>query len=247
MIYAETSKQWKLVWAEEFNKGLNKRYWTKCKKNGADWGNYMSDYKNCVVVKNGNLHLNGFVNEKNGKKLDPKGGKFITGGIWSKDKFSFKYGKVEIRAKFSSATGCWPALWMLGAKNKWPENGEIDLMEHLNFDNHVYQTVHSKFTLGKNAASGPPKSKTSPIKRDEYNTYGLIWDKNNVTLTVNGKNTFTYPRKPELGKEQFPFEQPFYFVLSMQIEGSWVGKATKPEQYPSTMQVDYIRVYKTKK
>ncbi|MFC4995794.1 hypothetical protein [Rubritalea tangerina] len=39
-----------------------------------------------------------------------------------------------------------PALWMLGEKGQWPNNGEIDLMEHLNFDDKVYQTLHSHFT-----------------------------------------------------------------------------------------------------
>lgn len=84
--------------------------------------------------------LIGIVNDDRAKDPVP----YLTGGVHSKGKFDFHFGKVQIRARFKSAQGAWPALWMLGSKGRWPGNGEIDLMEHLNFDEHVYQTVHSK-------------------------------------------------------------------------------------------------------
>lgn len=35
-----------------------------------------------------------------------------------------------------------------------------------------------------------------------------------------GKPNFTYPRVPEKGEKQWPFNRPFYFALSMQINNN---------------------------
>ena len=121
--------------------------------------------------------------------------------------------------------------------------GEIDLMEHLNHDTFVHQTVHSHYTVNLDKTNKPKKSKTSKIKRDDWNTYGAEWDKDKIVFTVNGKPTHTYPRIPAKGEAQYPFTAPFYFILSMQIEGKWVGQPD-PKQYPAWMDIDWVRVYK---
>jgi len=46
--------------------------------------------------------------------------------------FSFKYGRVEARAKLPAGDWLWPAIWMLPTASKygnWPRSGEIDIME----------------------------------------------------------------------------------------------------------------------
>ena len=46
--------------------------------------------------------------------------------------FSFRYGRVEVRAKIPSGDWLWPAIWMLPTHNPygtWPASGEIDIME----------------------------------------------------------------------------------------------------------------------
>ena len=44
------------------------------------------------------------------------------------------------------------------AEIKWPEGGEIDIMEHLNHDTIAYQTIHTYYThvlkKDKNRAQG---------------------------------------------------------------------------------------------
>lgn len=232
----------KLLWAEEFNykkSTPNPRFWSRCERGGADWHNYMSDDPRLVQVKDGKLVLWGVENPDQEKDQVP----YLTGGITTKDKFAFKYGKIEIRAKVDSAQGCWPALWLLGVTGQWPANGEIDLMEHLNFDKFVHQTVHSDYTWNIDKTNTPKRSTTAAIDPAVFNTYGAEWDEQSITFTVNGKPTFTYPKVPEKGEKQYPFVQPFYIILSMQIEGAWVGKA-EPSQYPTKMEVDWVRVYR---
>lgn len=170
---------------------------------------------------------------------------YHTGGIFSKGKFAFQYGKLEIRAKLGTAQGAWPAMWMLGANEKhgpYPRNGEIDIMEHLNQDSIVYQTVHSYYTLELKQQDHPPHFATSPIRADEFNTYGLLWYPDRLVFTVNGSERFTYPRVAGVDPSQWPFDQPFYLLIDQQLGGNWVGKVNA-SQLPVEMVVDWVRVY----
>jgi beta-glucanase (GH16 family) len=230
---------WRLVWNDEFTgRSIDSAKWKACERGRSDWNDTMSPDPKCFALKNGVLELRGFANPD--RKKDPV--EYLTGGLTSQGKFDFTYGKVVIRARFKSATGAWPALWMLGAKGRWPHNGEIDLMEHLNHDDKVYQTVHSHWANEVDVKKTVPKGATAKIRRDEFNEYGVEWDADKLVFTVNGAPTFTYPRVPEKGPEQWPFNEPFYFILSMQIGGKWVGKVD-PGDYPAWMAVDWVRVY----
>lgn len=235
-------KKWKLLWQDEFNgTQLDATKWVLCKRGKPDWMNTVSDDPRLIRVANGILQLNGIQNDNLEKDSAP----YLTGAITSQGKFTFQYGKVQIRARFKSAQGAWPALWMLGQDRGWPDNGEIDLMEHLNFDDIVYQTVHSGYTLKIDKTNTPKKGITSKIERDLWNTYGCEWDADEIVFTVNGEPTLSYPRVPEKGEKQWPFNQPFYFILSMQIGGGWVNGSgpTNPAHYPANMEIDWVRVY----
>ena len=230
---------WKLVWNDEFSGSkIDSAKWVMCPRGGSDWEKHMSSDPRCFVLKDGILQLRGIPNDKKGKGQS----EFLTGGLQSKGKFDYMYGKIVIRARFKSAKGAWPALWMLGNKGKWPKNGELDLVEHLNHDDFVYQTVHSHWIDGLGHAGDPPKGTTAKISRDDFNTYGAEWDAEKITFTVNGAPTFSYPRVRSSGPDQWPFDQKFYLLLTMQIGGSWVGPAD-PAQYPAWMDIDWVRVY----
>jgi beta-glucanase (GH16 family) len=237
---------WELAWCDEFAEAeLDDAKWTRCTRGTPDWKNTMSGDPRLLKIENGVLHLRGIVNDAKDKDPAP----YLTAGITSRGKFAFRYGKVQVRARFKSAQGAWPALWMLGAEGRWPACGEIDLMEHLNFDRKVYQTVHSEFTVKIDRKNQPRKGGTARIKRDDWNTYGCEWDAENIVFTVNGEPTHTYPRVPEMGEKQWPFDRPFYFILSMQIGGQWVNSRgpTNPAHYPAGMEVDWVRVYRPRK
>ena len=235
---------WKLVWNDEFDKStrIDTKKWVPCERGTSDWNNYMTRDRRCYSVKDGVLHLIGIPNDGKDKGKVP----YLTGGVTTQGKFDFKHGKIEISAKFKSAKGAWPALWLLGAKGGWPGNGEMDLMEHLNFDTTVYQTVHSEYTVNIDKSNTPPRGGTAEVKMDDFNTYGAEWDTDKIVFFVNGKTSHTYPRDPEKGPKQWPFDQPFYIIMSMQIEGGWVGKAD-PKDYPADLQVDWVRVYEKAK
>jgi beta-glucanase (GH16 family) len=235
---------WTLVWEETFDRDghLDTGKWNVIERNSADWGNYMSSHPDCIKINRGKLFLRGIVNPDRSKDTVP----YLTGGVSTKGKFAYQYGKIEIRAKLESATGAWPAMWMLADRPKYgayPRNGEIDLMEHLNYEKQIYQTVHSYYTLELKQDSIPPRYTTVAVDPVKYNTYGMEWFPDKLVYTLNGKETFTYPKLDHVDPSQWPFDQPFYLMLDMQLGGSWVGKVDAGD-LPVQMIIDWVRVYK---
>ena len=66
-----------------------------------------------------------------------------------------------------------------------------------------------------------------------------------IAYHVNDVHTFTYPRIQTKEEGQFPFNQPFYLLIDMQLGGSWVG-AVSPGDLPVEMEVDWVRFYQRK-
>lgn len=237
---------WKLVWIEEFDSNiLDSTRWTKIPSNNADWGRHLSISQDCYSFNEGILSLKGIVNHDLKNDSRP----YLTGGIFTKGKFAFQYGKIEIRAKLGSANGAWPAIWMLAEKNKYgeyPKNGEIDIVEHLNYDEIIYQTVHSYYTLEEKNTEQPKSFSITKFKKDEFNIFGLEWFPDKLIFTLNGEQTFVYPNISHNQPLQWPFDQPFYILIDQQLGGKWVGEIN-PDDLPVSMQVDYVKVYQKRK
>lgn len=45
------------------------------------------------------------------------------------------------------------------------------------------------------------------------------------------------------GKFTWPFDRPFYMLLNVAVGGNWAGDPDATSTFPTTMQVDYVRVY----
>jgi beta-glucanase (GH16 family) len=232
----------KLIWQDNFDGDkLDTTKWSKTPRNKHPWGKFMTDDEKCYKLSNGKLYLRGIVN--NDKDKDPV--PYLTGGIYSKNKFAFQYGKIKIRAKLESAQGAWPAMWMLAEKNiygEYPRNGEIDIMEHLNFDHFVHQTTHSYYTLDLKQTTNPQQTNIAEVDVSKFNIYGLEWTPDKLIFSINGKNTFEYPRISGVDKSQWPYDQPFYVIIDQQLEGNWVGKVD-PKDLPVQMIIDYVKIY----
>lgn len=235
---------WQLAWEEDFNgskgpAGFDTAVWSKIPRGVSDWNNYMSGFDSCYAMKEGNLVLRGLVNYSLPNDTAP----YLTGGLYTKGKVAFENGRLEIRAKLQGATGAWPAIWLLPEKGKWPDGGEIDIMERLNRDTLAYQTVHSHYTQHLGFKNDPPQGSTGPIDADGYNVYAVEMYRDSLRFFINDIPTFSYPRIETDQEGQFPFDRPFYLLIDMQLGGSWVG-GVDPADLPCEMWVDWVRFYR---
>ena len=237
---------WELVWEDDFNQpgSIDTATWSKIPRGKPEWAKCMSSDDRCYDIREGCLILKGIVNPDTRTDASP----YLTGGVYTKNKRPFYQGKVEIRAKFGKARGAWPAIWMKPyeeARYKWPSGGEIDIMEHLNADSIVYQTVHTNYTHHLGIKNNPPHGGTARIHPDDYNVYGVEMTADSLVFSVNGQRTFTYPKIETDREGQYPFDKPYYLLIDMQLGGSWVGKVDSND-LPIEMEVDWVRYYKKK-
>lgn len=242
---ASSRQDYKLVWQEDFNgTRLDTTKWSIIPRKPWQPFWFMSSNKSLFNLSSGRLRL--YCRRNDG--IEPNDtAKWLCGGIWTKDKFTVRYGKVEVRARICGVQGSWPAIWMLNyePKNTWGTKTytEIDLMESINRDKTAHQTVHNYCV---DLAKGLPHSAyhvEADIDYRKYNVYSVEILPDKVVLGINGKTTLTYEKKEGM-EGQFPYGLPQILLLDMQYGGtSWVGKVD-PAQLPAYMDIDWVKVYK---
>lgn len=199
------------------------------------WGNNEKQYYRAenAVVEGGMLKITA-------KTEDFSGSDYTSARLKTEGKFNLKYGKVVIRAKLPTGSGTWPALWMLGsnyATAQWPACGEIDIMEHIgNNQDHVLGTLHMPGNSGGQGISGNTEV---PGASTDFHTYTLIWSPTKITWSVDDNPPFhTYANTAST-----PFNNDFFLIFNVAMGGN-LGGTIAPGFVSSTMEVDYVRVYK---
>ncbi|HEU4850830.1 MAG TPA: glycoside hydrolase family 16 protein [Telluria sp.] len=129
---------WKLAWADEFDKpGLpDPSMWdydTELNKRG--WHNEELQYYARARPENSRVADGKLLITARRETLsdapDFGGQPYTSARLFTRGRYEFTYGYVEVRARLPCGLGTWPAIWMLGSEGKWPERGEIDIMEHV--------------------------------------------------------------------------------------------------------------------
>lgn len=243
-------KKWKLVWSDEFNyTGLpdSAKWDFETKGNAYGWGNnekqfYTDKDTTNAFVSNGMLWITA-------RKKIIENKQYTSARLSTSEKYSFSYGRIDVRAKLPAGRGTWPAIWMLGQNRKttkWPDCGEIDIMEHVGYDpDTVHGTIH---TAAYNHIKGTQKGKAVFIKNpyDRFHVYSVIWTREKIEFLVDNKVYHVFLNEHKTNAE-WPFDQPFYIILNLAVGGNWGGKKGIDESvFPAAMQVDYVRVYQGK-
>ena len=64
-----------------------------------------------------------------------------------------------------------------------------------------------------------------------------------ITTYVDGKLQLSYNNRG-LGRDDWPYDDPFYIILNLAWGGTWGGMQGVDESaLPATMEIDYVRVY----
>jgi beta-glucanase (GH16 family) len=241
-------RNWTLVWEDGFDgpagqspDASNWNYDLGRGPDGDGWGNkelqtYTDSPDNVSLDGQGNLNITAL-----------NAGGFTSARITTKGKVEQKYGRFEARIKLPYGPGLWPAFWMLGSNidtAPWPQCGEIDIMEFKGQEpNIIHGTIH-----GPGFYKDQPISKTFGFTDDRFDydfyVFAIEWDENSVDFYVED-NLYQRITRDDLPRGgEWVFDQPFYILLNVAIGGSFVGFPSPQTEFPQSMVVDYVRIYK---
>ncbi len=240
-----TYEGWNLIWNDEFDGSvLNQDIWSYQNGNGCPdlcgWGNNELEYYRSQNswVNNGLLTIE--AREESFDINDYTSGKLITQG-----KKAFTYGRVDVRAKLPRGKGLWPAIWMLGTNItsvSWPACGEIDIMEMVGGnggEKTSYGTAHWRNTDNQHASAGDNTSVIDGLDQ-KFHVYSIIWNEQHIQWLLNDAPFYTLNIT---GAEMSAFHNPFYMILNVAVGGNWPGSPNSATEFPTQMQVDYVRVF----
>lgn len=187
-----------------------------------------------------------------GRKAD-----FVSGRITTQGKFDFTYGRAVARIRMPDATGVWPAFWLLG-NGKWPETGEIDIMEYVGEHDWVGVAMHGTGYSGEtplvNKYFFEPGTDVT-----EWHEYEADWGPDRIVFKVDGRPIYRVTRKMVEFYDKWRFDTPQHVILNFAVGGIYPLKTNGIEQpykgVPDAtvqrirmgelaMEVDWVRVYK---
>ncbi|MBK6264303.1 glycoside hydrolase family 16 protein [Marivirga sp. S37H4] len=240
-----------LLWSDEFEYSgpPDVEKWNYQLGNGCPeicgWGNneqqYYTDKPTNVRVEDGKLIIEAHQtdDEKN----------FTSAKLTSENKGDWKSGYIEVNAKLPYGRGTWPAIWMLPSLERalnWPEDGEIDIMEHVGYNQgQIYGTIH---TQAFNHMKGTHKSDSIFISdaSEEFHTYAINWTEEKIEWYVDDRMFQTISKGTE-DNSGWPFTKPFHLIINLAVGGNWGGKYGVDEHiWPQRMEIDFVRVYRSK-
>jgi beta-glucanase (GH16 family) len=237
-------KKKKLVWSDEFNySGLPDPSKWNYDVGGHGWGNNELQYYTPGRRENARVENGHLVIEARREKWE--GRDYTSARLVSKGKGDWTYGRIEVRARIPSGLGTWPAIWMLGSKTplKWPDDGELDIMEHVGYDHgRVHSSVHCKTY---NHVIGTQKTAFTmvPDCSENFHVYMAEWDADSVKVGIDGRYFFRFGND-KTGYAAWPFDNPLHLLLNVAVGGNWGGqKGVDSTIWPRRMEVDYVRMY----
>ncbi|MEC9485423.1 MAG: family 16 glycosylhydrolase [Candidatus Izemoplasma sp.] len=249
--HLDNINEWQPVWCDEFEyEGLPDDTKWDYDVGGSGWGNnelqyYTESDLDNAFVKDGVLTIRALQEAMSGRN-------YTSARLVTKYRGDWQYGKVQVCAKLPAGRGTWPALWMLPTDwqyGGWPDSGEIDIMEHVGYDEGtVHGTIH---TAAYNHALGTQigYSKTVEDATSAFHVYEMEWEPSRITLYIDGEQyaEFGYNPYANIGtpnSDAWPFDQTFHLIMNIAVGGFWGGaQGVDSSAFPTQMEVDYVRVY----
>ncbi len=248
----QADTKWRLVWSDEFDyTGLPDSSRWSYDVGGHGWGNGEEQFYTQERMQNARVENDVLTIEA--RREYKEGRPYTSARLVTKGKGDWTYGRFEVRARLPSGRGTWPAIWMLASQNMygqnyWPDNGEIDIMEHVGYDpDVVHATIH---TLAFNHIMGTQRGAQLrvPKAREAFHTYSVEWTPEEIRAYVDTTHYYTF-KNQRLGSKQanfrqWPFDRPFHLILNVAVGGTWGGaQGIDHAIWPQKMEVDYVRVY----
>jgi beta-glucanase (GH16 family) len=155
-------------------------------------------------------------------------------------KWHYTYGEFEVRmALTGGGPGVWPAAWLMGATDSWPDNGEIDIMENLNGSSTVYGTIHG----GGTSYHWQLQKSLAGLDVSTYHTYKISKSPGLISWWVDGVMRAQWKQSQTPVGNSWPFENHANFaLLNLAIGGDWPGPSTAATPSTVTLSIDFFTV-----
>ncbi len=188
--------------------------------------------------------------------------------VITKNRKTFRYGRLDIRAKFVAEGVLWPALWLLGEsidKVSWPACGEVDILEYYNdsiLANFIF--ADNRWGWGKGGNPDVPgarlkiRSNSSAhqlsrfLARDpqwceKWHVWSISWTEDLMAIYIDGELLNVHVTKlscnPSSVEPRYPYREPMYLLMNLALYAHPFDSKTEPH-YPSKFLIDYVRYYK---
>lgn len=262
-----------VVFRDDFNQSaLDTRYWTIYDRmataffNPSTWCQYAWGDEDLTYVKDGVLSMLGVKRDypiyytDDPKQPASLSTYYAQGAVTTRYKLYFTPPfRVDISARFTKmAQGIWYALWMI--TDKGSSEGEIDIVEKLNYGDRTYHTVHTPYTLHVEQRLQDQKQQeyVSIINPMSFNTYSLEVREDELLIFVNDIETLRYVHIPHAESDSayqnlrddlkpwylrnWPFmDYNWEIIMNIAMGGEWPGPVADDE-LPGQMDVDWVQV-----
>ena len=241
-----------LVWSDEFDKpgAPDATKWNYDVGDGCPnvcgWGNNELQYYTAGRLENARVEDGHLTIEA--RKEPWEGKEYTSVRLITRGKAEWQYGKIEVRALLPDGRGTWPAIWMLAGKQplKWPDDGEIDIMEHVGYNQgYIHGSIHTK---KYNHVINTQKTDTVFVDdcSKNYHRYQVEWNADSVIVGIDDQPFFR-AANDGTGYEAWPFDNKMFLLLNIAVGGNWGGQKGVDETiWPRRMEVDYVRVWQKK-
>lgn len=249
--------EWILAWSEEFDgRSLNSENWAITVDAWGGGNNELQFYtarRKNIRVENGHLVLE--AHREDYTAHDPHSGvtqtrEYTSGKITTKERVSWQYGKIEVRAQLPAGQGLWPAVWMLPEGtvygSDWAANGEIDIVETLGQEP---AKIYSNIQYGGAWPNQQNSSETFTLSdgtdfAQAFHTFAIEWEEGEIRWYVDDELYATKTEwYSEIGRYPAPFDQPFYLIMNLAIGGDWPLPPDATTPMPGQVLVDSIKIY----
>ncbi len=148
---------------------------------------------------------------------------FISGRIHTREKVTFRCGRLAARLKLPALPGAWPAFWALGASGEWPDCGEIDVMESVGEPDWISAAVHGANYSGESALVNK-KYFPAPYQIAEWHVYAVECASDGLSFFVDDEMIYrvTRPMVNFFGEWRFDAEK--YILLNLALGGTYPFK-----------------------
>ena len=231
---------WTLILQDEFSdEVLDDRVWN-AEDLPSPRNNELQYYTpDLLAVRDGHLRLTSERTARGGRP-------FSSAAVDTYGKFSFTYGRVEVRARLPRmGQGMWPAVWLLGSGCNptggpcaWPTPGsnEIDIMEAVNSPSRIFTNAHHGTSVGTSLSPGAQEHRGADLSA-RFHTFAVEWEHGGVVRWYRDGDLLSERTVPGA------FDTPVNLIINTAVGGDWPGPPADATVFPQHFDVDFVRVY----